>query len=73
MATLGTCRTCGGKVSSEARACPHCGQPNPSLAGLEEAQALARMGQKIEAIKMVRERTGRDLKAAKDLVDSWDA
>lgn len=31
MASLGKCRTCDGKVSSEAPACPHCGQPEPYL------------------------------------------
>ena len=29
MATLGWCRVCGRTVSDEARACPHCGQPDP--------------------------------------------
>lgn len=36
-----------------------------------QARALAKAGRKIEAIKLVRERTGLDLKAAKDRVDSW--
>jgi hypothetical protein len=26
---IGACSACGGKVSSEAKACPHCGQPSP--------------------------------------------
>jgi polyribonucleotide nucleotidyltransferase len=30
MAQFGFCRTCGHyKISSEARVCPHCGQPDP--------------------------------------------
>ena len=29
MAELGHCKTCTGKVSSEAKSCPHCGQPFP--------------------------------------------
>jgi hypothetical protein len=41
----------------------------PSTGGLAwetEARALAKAGRKIEAIKLVRERTGLDLKAAKE-------
>lgn len=26
---LGNCVTCGGKVSGNAAACPHCGEPDP--------------------------------------------
>lgn len=29
MAVLGDCKACTKPVSNEARACPHCGQPNP--------------------------------------------
>jgi len=36
-----------------------------------EARALAAAGNKIHAIKMVREQSGLSLKAAKDLVESW--
>jgi len=36
-----------------------------------EARALAADGNKIHAIKVVREQSGMSLKAAKDLVDSW--
>ena len=32
---LGTCRVCGGKVSSAATTCPHCGQQNPYPVALE--------------------------------------
>ena len=35
----------------------------------QEVDALLRAGRKIEAIKLVRERTGLGLKAAKDLVE----
>ncbi|MBK8097085.1 MAG: ribosomal protein L7/L12 [Planctomycetes bacterium] len=35
----------------------------------QEVDALLRAGQKIQAIKLVRERTGLGLKEAKDLVD----
>jgi Ribosomal protein L7/L12 C-terminal domain len=72
IAKLGPCRTCKTQVSSEARSCPHCGQPFPFLDGLGEAECLLRSGNKIGAIKRVREITGLDLKDAKDLVESWE-
>jgi ribosomal protein L7/L12 len=36
-----------------------------------EARAAAAAGNKIDAIKIVREQSGLSLKAAKDLVESW--
>lgn len=36
-----------------------------------EARELAAAGNKIQAIKVVRDRSGMSLKAAKDLVESW--
>lgn len=72
MPKLGPCRACKAQVSSEARSCPHCGQPLPFLDGLEEAEGLFRAGDKMGAIKKVRKLAGLDLKGAKDLVDSWD-
>jgi large subunit ribosomal protein L7/L12 len=36
-----------------------------------EARALATEGNKIHAIKLVRDQSGMSLKAAKDLVESW--
>lgn len=72
MPTLGVCRCCGGQVSSEAEACPHCGQPDPPEA-FARARAQLSRGNKINAIKIVREQTGWDLKHAKDLVESWEA
>jgi len=74
MAQLGVCRTCGKTVSDEAPTCPHCGQPSPytsAPAPASRAMDLARQGKKIEAIKLVREEMGIDLKGAKDIVDSW--
>jgi ribosomal protein L7/L12 len=72
MATLSTCRTCGGKISTEARVCPHCGQPDPddSSLAVEVRSILRETNNKITAIKFVREQTGMGLKEAKDLVDS---
>jgi hypothetical protein len=59
-------------VSEEARVCPHCGQPNPVVSAWEgEARRFAARGEAIEAIKLVREKTGLGLKEAKDLVESW--
>jgi len=72
MATLGSCRTCKGQVSSEAKSCPHCGQPFPLLNGVDEAQGYFHAGNKIAAIKSLREKNGLDLKDAKDIVDSWE-
>jgi hypothetical protein len=71
MATLGSCRTCKGQVSSEAKSCPHCGQPFPLLNGVDEAQGHFHAGNKIEAIRVLRVKNGLDLKDAKDIVDSW--
>jgi ribosomal protein L7/L12 len=43
----------------------------PPTDGYDEARALAAAGNKIHAIKVVRDQTGMSLKAAKDLVESW--
>jgi ribosomal protein L7/L12 len=43
----------------------------PVLDQYAEARALASAGNKIHAIKQVREQSGLSLKAAKDLVESW--
>jgi ribosomal protein L7/L12 len=43
----------------------------PVLDDYAEARALASAGNKIEAIKLVREQSGIGLKAANDLVESW--
>ena len=76
---LGACRCCGGKVSSEARRCPHCGQPRPFPIelgkGLPDWEVRAREAartNKINAIKMVREATGYALEKAKNIVESWE-
>ena len=44
---------------------------DPALS--EEARGLLTMGQKIAAIKLVRDRTGAGLKEAKDYVDALEA
>ena len=49
-------------------------EPAPAPTALDgdaEARALAAAGNKIHAIKVVREQSGMSLKAAKDLVESW--
>ena len=43
----------------------------PAPDAYAEARALAAAGNKIHAIKVVREQSGISLKAAKDLVESW--
>ncbi len=45
--------------------------PAPVDDAYAEARALAAAGNKIHAIKVVREQSGISLKAAKDLVESW--
>ena len=70
MPNLGLCRACKGKVSSEAPACPHCGQPNPYEDQLGQVRALMAGGKKIDAIKVYQELTGCDLAEAKSFVDS---
>ncbi|MCB9134744.1 MAG: ribosomal protein L7/L12 [Anaerolineales bacterium] len=53
----------------------HQPEQSSSLLGLDvaELQRLARVGQKINAIKLVREKTGWGLKEAKDYVDALEA
>jgi large subunit ribosomal protein L7/L12 len=50
---------------------PIAAAPAPSHDDNAEAPALAASGQKIHAIKVVREQTGMGLRQAKDLVESW--
>jgi ribosomal protein L7/L12 len=50
---------------------PVAAAPAPSDDVYAEARALAASGQKIHAIKVVREQTGMGLRQAKDLVESW--
>ena len=45
--------------------------PSPVEDSYAEARALAAEGNKIHAIKVVREQGGMSLKQAKDLVESW--
>ena len=45
--------------------------PSPVEESYAEARALAAEGNKIHAIKVVREQSGMSLKQAKDLVESW--
>jgi ribosomal protein L7/L12 len=71
MAKLGSCKTCQGMVSSEAPVCPHCGQPNPYNGDdLGEVRLLVKQGQKIAAIRRLRElRPWLELREAKDFVE----
>ena len=75
MATLGECKTCGVKVSDEAIACPHCGQPNPYTApdpdrGPWSVVLIDAGAEKINVIKVVREMTALGLKESQNLVEN---
>jgi hypothetical protein len=75
------CSACGAALTEAARFCASCGSPvapAPPLAGRaapldDEIRERLRQGQKLEAIKLVRERTGLGLKEAKDRVDALAA
>lgn len=71
MPELGICKCCSGKVSNEAPACPHCGQPDPFLRGVPKITLVQPGSQPIQTIKIVRETIpGMGLKEAKDFVES---
>ena len=70
MPSFGVCRCCGRGVSSEAPECPGCGQPAPfAKTWQDQARGLARSGNAVQAIKIVRERTGADFESAKRTVE----
>ena len=69
------CLACGRSTSETARACEYCGsslilpiQSNPALA--QRVKHLVADGQKIEAIKLLREATGLGLAEAKQAVEA---
>ena len=69
------CPACGKSTSDTARFCEHCGTPLTDESGgnAELAQRVRRLladGQKIEAIKMLREATGAGLAEAKQAVEA---
>jgi len=66
---LAACICCGRSVSTEARMCAHCGQPEPSDQLRLAVQEFLRQEPKINAIKFVREQTGLGLKEARDYVE----
>ena len=70
MIALGFCKACKGRVSQEAKSCPHCGQPEPYQPLPDDIRLLVARGNKIEAIKRLRELTGMDLKDSKDFINA---
>lgn len=70
------CTQCGRPLAAGSRFCAHCGTAaaTPPGGAANELEALARealaRGDKIAAIKTVRERTGLGLKEAKDWVEN---
>lgn len=55
MPELGVCKCCLENVSSEAKACPHCGQPDPYIAESNERQ------RDMNLIKTIKEKTGQNI------------
>ena len=72
MPILGGCIVCKGQVSSEAKLCPHCGQPDPfDDDSYDKVDHFIKAGgSKILAIKLFREQNGVDLKTARDYIES---
>jgi predicted RNA-binding Zn-ribbon protein involved in translation (DUF1610 family) len=66
------CRCCGAQVSNQAATCPRCGQPDPGVHDwIGKAKAAVSQRKMIDAIKIVRQYSGLDLKEAKELIESW--
>lgn len=66
-----SCCACNGRVSFQARTCPHCGQPSPAVNKdvYQAAADLCRNGDRIAAIRKVHEMTGWGLAESKAYVE----
>lgn len=71
------CSECGREISDKAVACPGCGCPVNEISSNNQSETFNLISElhkqypneRVKAIKILREKTGYDLKTAKDLID----
>lgn len=69
------CRFCNNGIDASDNFCRHCGAKAQAAASVEtgvdaDIKSLIAAGRIIEAVKVIRERTGMGLKEAKDLAEN---